>query len=55
MSGIAEVKPVLQALAASLDPVHSVPIDKHINLFYTGLAIIFLSIIAYMFFSKKPQ
>ncbi|HWW22891.1 MAG TPA: hypothetical protein VNY78_03260 [Edaphobacter sp.] len=55
MSGIAEVKPVLQALAANLAPVHSVPIDKHINLFYTGLAIIFLSIVAYMFFSKKPQ
>jgi hypothetical protein len=55
MSGIAEVKPILQALATSLDPVHSVPIDKHINFFYTGLAIIFLSIIAYMFFSKKPQ
>jgi hypothetical protein len=55
MSGIAEVKFVLHALATNLDPVHSVPIDKHINFFYTGLAIIFLSIIAYMFFSKKRQ
>ena len=55
MSRIAELQLVPQALAASLDPVHSVPIDKHINFFYTGLALIFLSIIAYMFFSKKPQ
>ena len=55
MSGIAEVKPVLQALAASLAPVHSVPIDKHINFFYAGLATIFVGILAYMFFSKKPQ
>ena len=55
MSRIAELQFVPQALAAHLDPVHSVPIDQHINLFYSGLAIIFLCIIAYMFFSKKPQ
>jgi len=52
MSGIAEVKPVLQALAAN---IIEIPIDKHLNLFYTGLAIIFVCVIAYMFFSKKPQ
>ena len=52
MSGIAEVKLVPQALAAN---IIEIPIDKHLTLFYTGLAIIFLSIIAYMFFSKKPQ
>jgi hypothetical protein len=50
MSGIAEVKLVLQALAAN---IIEVPIDKHINLFYTGLAIIFAGVMAYMFFSKK--
>ncbi|HEY6412908.1 MAG TPA: hypothetical protein VIX42_04435 [Edaphobacter sp.] len=50
MSGIAEVKPVLQALAAN---IIEIPIDKHINLFYTGLAIIFVGILSYMFFSKK--
>jgi hypothetical protein len=52
MSGIAEVKLVSQALAAN---IIEIPIDKHLTLFYTGLAIIFVCVIAYMFFSKKPQ
>ena len=52
MSGIAEIKPALQALATN---ILEVPISKHINLFYTGLAIIFAGVLAYMFFSKKPQ
>jgi hypothetical protein len=50
MSGIVEVKLVSQALAAT---IIEVPIDKHLTLFYTGLAIIFVCVIAYMFFSKK--
>jgi hypothetical protein len=49
---MSELQLVPQALAANLIEV---PMDKHLNLFYTGLAIIFVSIIAYMFFSKKPQ
>jgi hypothetical protein len=52
MSGIAEVKFVSQTLAAN---IIEIPIDKHFNLFYTGLAIIFVCVLAYMFFSKKRQ
>jgi hypothetical protein len=52
MSGIAELQLVPQALAAN---IIEIPIDKHLTLFYTGLAIIFVCVIAYMFFSKKPQ
>ncbi|WP_263366102.1 hypothetical protein [Edaphobacter bradus] len=50
MSRIVELQLAPQALA-----IISVPIDKHINLFYTGLAIIFTCVMAYMFFSKKRQ
>ncbi|MCU1226924.1 MAG: hypothetical protein JWQ42_5017 [Edaphobacter sp.] len=50
MSRIAEIQTVPLALAANAIVV---PIDKHINLFYTGLAIIFACVMAYMFFSKK--
>jgi hypothetical protein len=49
---MSELQLVPQALAANLIEV---PMDKHLNLFYTGLAIIFICVIAYMFFSKKPQ
>jgi len=52
MSRITELQAVLLAPPAI---VLSVPIDKHINLFYVGLAIIFACVLAYMFFSKKPQ
>jgi hypothetical protein len=52
MSGIAELQLVPQALAAN---IIEIPMDKHLNLFYTGLAIIFVCVIAYMFFSKKPK
>jgi hypothetical protein len=49
---MSELQLVPQALAAN---IIEVPMDKHLNLFYTGLAIIFICVIAYMFFSKKPQ
>jgi hypothetical protein len=46
MSRILEIQPALAANAIV------VPIDRHINLFYTGLAIIFALVLAYMYFSK---
>jgi hypothetical protein len=52
MSRITELQAVLLAPPAI---VLSVPIEKHINLFYVGLAIIFACVLAYMFFSKRPQ
>jgi len=41
---------VLQALA-SYFPV--IPVAEHINLFYTGLAVIFVFVLGYMFVYNK--
>jgi hypothetical protein len=52
MFQIAELQFAPQTLATTFV---FVPIEKHIDLFYTGLAIVFVCFISYMFFSKKRQ
>ena len=50
MFRIAELQLAPQALAV-LFP--SIPVEKHIDLFYTGLAIVFIFVITYMFVYNK--
>jgi hypothetical protein len=50
MSQIAEIQLAPLALAANLV---FVPIEKHINLVYTGLAIIFACLLVYWFLYTK--
>ncbi len=50
MFRIAELHLAPQALAEYFP---SIPVEKHIDLFYTGLAIVFTCVIAYMFVYNK--
>jgi hypothetical protein len=50
MSRIAELQLSPQISVAI---IFFVPIEQHINLFYTGLAIVFICFMAYMFIYSK--
>jgi hypothetical protein len=52
MSQLAELHTTPSALAAN---IFLVPVEKHVNLVYIGLAVIFACVLAYMFLSKRQQ